>query len=168
MVVCCYNIRKCADYIAAAGSGYCEGAIGDPCGIGPCRIIQPAGGERSCVDNLPPEVQLLVKGPGDTKGVESDKLTISSSASGPAEIGFTLNVKDDSDVKTIAVDYGDDATKTSEKIASTSSNGGAVKLSREYTHTYSKSGTYKAVFKVTDDADSTVEKSVELEMKLGN
>jgi len=188
LVVCCQNIKMCSDYISQAGSGQCES---DYCSVGPCRIIHPAGKERQCIENSPPEAEFeIAKAEGET---DSSKIKwhggeVSIAYEKDAEefeVIYKITVEEDSTIKGISIDWGDGPVEavsldgaivaagtslsSKEGLAYNSAMGEAsaieVKTSLFYgTHTYDGAGDYNVKCKLWDERDNPVEKEIKLKI----
>lgn len=188
MVICCYDIRKCADYLPDPGRTECD--TNDPCGVGPCMIVHPVGEERYCAENFPPVVEFFVRperGSGADWRKAEGEISFSYGEGEEAKVAVMAVVKDDSSLMEVTFEYGDGSLVSFkpgsppkecsckvldpselEALYSPSPALASYKsgLSCTCSHTYEQGGGYNLRSKVWDERKNPVEGNVKVEVSI--
>ncbi|MBN2094967.1 MAG: PKD domain-containing protein [Candidatus Aenigmarchaeota archaeon] len=162
VVVCCLDIRGCSDYFATPGRDECSPK--DPCGVGPCRIIQPVGEERACVFNAPPKVTFAMRILGDTAWREGEKFSLEFAKGTEKTVEFQATALEDSSVKFITLDYGDSVPESRTGNTPPAAGTPISPETYSFSHTYQNPGTYTAKLRIEDDGGNVVVRDMELEI----
>ncbi|MGC9310312.1 MAG: PKD domain-containing protein [Candidatus Aenigmatarchaeota archaeon] len=159
LVLCCLDIKSCADYPTAAGRDECS--EDDPCAVGPCRIDYDAPGGRACTENVPPRIDCSVRLEGEDLWQSGERVVLSKDEDAEGyTVKFNIIASDeDSTLKRIGLEFGEGTPVSSNKLEGLAQATGGT----DYPiHKYEKPGTYTVTCKAWDERQNPVKKEITL------